>query len=224
MRYAVYAVPGIGDNSANSATALRDTAASWFARADMRDITTEPRRYGFHATLKAPFRPASGITQETVIDAVAAFARTHDPVTLRDLRPAAIGEFRALVPHGRTDDVDTLAAATVRELDHLRAPMTAAERTRRRPELLSATQAGLLDRWGYPYVMAEFAVHLTLTNALRGIRIPEVDSAIAAHFAAVTGADVAITALTVCAEPEPGADFHPLHVQPLRSTIATPTL
>lgn len=224
MRYAIYAIPGIDDNGGNSAAALRDTVESWFARDDVRDLTRDPRRYGFHATLKAPFRAAPGITEQTVIDAVAAFARQHDPVTLRNLRPAGLGGFRALVPHGPTDDIDALAAATVRELDHLRAPLTAAERTRRCPELLSAAQVGLLDRWGYPYVLGEFTVHLTLTDSLSDTNAPYADRAIAAHFAAVTGADIPITSLAVCAEAEPGADFYPLHVQPLRAAIATPTL
>ena len=37
---------------------------------DWRAATTEPRRYGFHATLKAPFRLAAGSTEDDLLEAV----------------------------------------------------------------------------------------------------------------------------------------------------------
>jgi hypothetical protein len=45
----------------------------------------------------------------------------------------------------------------VREFDRYRAPLTEEDRARRRPERLSERQREYLERWGYPYVLEEFA-------------------------------------------------------------------
>ena len=44
-----------------------------------RKLTSEPRRYGFHATLKAPFRLRADLDLFDLMDAVAGFARTQRP-------------------------------------------------------------------------------------------------------------------------------------------------
>jgi hypothetical protein len=44
-----------------------------------RELTAEPRRYGFHATLKAPFRLAAGLSADELFQAVAALADTLQP-------------------------------------------------------------------------------------------------------------------------------------------------
>ena len=62
-----------------------------------RDWTAEPRRYGFHATLKAPFHLRRGRTESELLTAVSDFA-LHGEAFAFDLRLAAIGGFVALVP------------------------------------------------------------------------------------------------------------------------------
>ncbi|WP_331294670.1 DUF1045 domain-containing protein, partial [Methylobacterium radiotolerans] len=47
-----------------------------------------------------------------------------------------------------------------------RAPLTEAERAKRRPERLDPRGRALLARWGYPYVFEAFRFHMTLTDAL----------------------------------------------------------
>ncbi|MFD1882264.1 DUF1045 domain-containing protein [Paracoccus pacificus] len=133
--------------------------------APIADLTATPRKYGFHATLKAPFRPAEGITAADVIAAMAKVCAGLSPVALHGgLHLAQIEGFLALIPARESAALQALAADLVRDLDHLRAPLTKAEIARRDPERLSARQRAYLDEWGYPYVMEAFQFHMTLTG------------------------------------------------------------
>src|SRR5271163_3354025 len=49
-------------------------------------VTADPCRYGFHATLKAPFRLAEGATESDLIGVGAAFAAEHTALTAAALR------------------------------------------------------------------------------------------------------------------------------------------
>lgn len=135
-------------------------AQSWHA------LTVEPRRYGFHATLKAPFRLAEGYGEADIIAAATVLARTAHPFALPELEVAMLGPFVTLVPAAPCPRLDDLAEAAVIALDPLRAPLTAVEIARRRPEQLSARQVAYLAAHGYPYVRKDFRFHMTLTGAL----------------------------------------------------------
>lgn len=133
---------------------------------DWRDVTADPRKYGFHATLKAPMALASGKTEAELMAACAAFAAKPRPIPA--IRPVvdSISGFIAVVPAEPVDALQQLAADCVREFDSYRPPLTAEDRARRRPDKLSERQRDYLDRWGYPYVMEEFRFHMTLTGRL----------------------------------------------------------
>ena len=63
--------------------------------------------------------------------------------------------------------LDRLAAVCIAELNRFRAPPSTGENlTRRRRAALRPGKKTLLQRWGYPYVMEEFPVHMTLTGRL----------------------------------------------------------
>jgi len=177
IRYAVYFAPRPG--------AFADQAAAWLgwdaaagapvAQAAvaglpvaLAEITADPARYGFHGTLRAPFRAAEGVSRAEVAEAVANLAARLAPVVCEGLRLEDLAGFLALTPEGCGADLLELAARVVEGTDHLRAPLTAAEVARRRPEALTRRQRALLDAWGYPYVMEEFRFHLTLTGRLTG--------------------------------------------------------
>lgn len=174
-RYAIYYAPRDG--------AFAEAVASWLgwdpARAcpvahprltglpaSVADLTAEPRKYGFHGTIKAPFRLADRVGRGELEAEVATLAMRLRPVVMPGLRLAALKGFVALLPDGEEADLLELGAEVVTRLDHLRAPLTEAEVARRRPDRLSARQRNLLDCWGYPYVMEEFRFHLTLTGNL----------------------------------------------------------
>jgi len=133
---------------------------------DWRDITADPRKYGFHGTLKAPMALASGKTEAELMAACAAFTGKARPLPV--IRPIvdAISGFIAVIPAEPVDALQQLAADCVRDFDAFRAPLTADDRARRKPEKLSERQRDYLDRWGYPYVMDEFRFHMTLTGRL----------------------------------------------------------
>ncbi|MFX5207135.1 DUF1045 domain-containing protein, partial [Acinetobacter baumannii] len=79
------------------------------------------RKYGFHATLKAPMALAPGRTEADLIAACAAFAGTTRPVPV--IRPVvdAISGFIAVIPAEPVDALQQLAAACVRDFDSFRA-------------------------------------------------------------------------------------------------------
>ncbi len=174
QRYAVYAAPQ-GD--------LAEAAHAWLGwdayagqprphphvpglPRPIAEITEAPRKYGFHGTLKAPFRLAPGADEAALLWAVAALAQRSAPAVAAGLVLAEVEGFLALVPQGDAPGITALASAVVEALDAFRAPLTPEELARRRPERLSPRQRDLLARWGYPYVMEEFRFHLTLTGAL----------------------------------------------------------
>ncbi|WP_027530381.1 DUF1045 domain-containing protein [Bradyrhizobium sp. WSM3983] len=133
---------------------------------DWRDITADPRKYGFHGTLKAPMALAPGKTEAELKAACAAFAGKTRPMPV--IRPvvAAISGFLAVIPAEPIDALQQLAADCVRDFDSFRSHLTAEDRVRRKPEKLTERQREYLDRWGYPYVMEEFRFHMTLTGRL----------------------------------------------------------
>lgn len=133
---------------------------------DWRNVSSDPRKYGFHATLKAPMALAPGRSEAELFAACAAFAEKTRPIPI--IRPIvdAISGFIAVIPAEPVTELQELAADCVREFDRFRAPLSAEDRARRKPDRLSARQCDYLDRWGYPYVMDEFRFHMTLTGRL----------------------------------------------------------
>jgi putative phosphonate metabolism protein len=130
------------------------------------EFVREPGVYGFHATLKAPFRLADGMSEAGLASEALSFAANHPAVLVGDLVIRELGAFIALVPNTQRRPLDWLAQACVREFDNFRAPLTAQERDRRLAADLTARQTDYLDRWGYPYVFEEFRFHMTLTGRL----------------------------------------------------------
>lgn len=170
-RFAIYYVPPEG--------ALAEFGAAWLgwdcvAGRDalqpgvpgLDDVTTTPRKYGFHGTLKPPFRLVEGRDIEGLKAAVAQMAQTCPPGQSDGLALTALGRFLALTPVGDAAGISRVAATCVETLDAFRAPSTEAELARRRKARLSVRQDALLQSWGYPYVMEEFRFHLTLTGRL----------------------------------------------------------
>ncbi|MGR3322419.1 MAG: DUF1045 domain-containing protein [Pseudooceanicola sp.] len=132
----------------------------------VEEITATPRKYGFHGTIKPPFRLAGGTSQDELETATAALAAALSPVELEGLALNRLVHFLALTPKGDAAPLAALAGRFVRELDRFRAPADEAELARRRGRGLSARQEAMLTEWGYPYVLDEFRFHMTLTGRL----------------------------------------------------------
>ncbi|MCU0829754.1 MAG: DUF1045 domain-containing protein [Tabrizicola sp.] len=175
---------------------------------DPAEITVDPRRYGFHGTIRAPFRLAPGLSQDAAAEAVAGLARRLAPVTCDGLRLENLRGFLALTPMGCEAALLELGAAVVEVTNPLRAPLTAEDVARRRPDQLTPRQRHLLEIWGYPHVMEEFRFHLTLTD-----RLPDPEpalTALEAHFAPVLPRPFVIEDLCLFGEDAHGR-FHLLH-------------
>ena len=127
-------------------------------------LTAEPRRYGFHATLKAPFHLSSGTTEGGLVEALQDFAAHHRHVALDGLKIRCIGSFIAMTPLQDSPELNGLAAKVVRHFDRFRAPLSEQERERRLKSPLTERQIAQLDEWGYPYVFDDFRFHMTLTG------------------------------------------------------------
>lgn len=173
------------------------------------EITATPRRYGFHGTIKPPFRLAPGQTAAGLDAACAALAATLRPVPQEGLRLSRLGGFLALTPVGDTTALSGLAATVVRDLDRFRAPPTQAEIARRNPDRLSPRQRALLDQWGYPHVMEEFRFHLTLTGDL-GAEADAVAAALGPWLAPILPRPFVIRGLCLFGEAADGL-FHLMH-------------
>lgn len=132
---------------------------------DLATITATPRRYGFHATLKPPFRLADGGGEDELLEAVAALAANTVAFDI-DLRLAPLHGFLALRPAVPCQAMEELAATCVKTLDHFRAPATEPELAKRRAAGLNPDQEALLLRWGYPFVLDQYRFHLTLSERL----------------------------------------------------------
>jgi len=136
-----------------------------FSRAQWEAIVSDPRVYGFHATLKAPFRLAENVCEEDLRRRLRKLARRCKPFEV-SLELGSLARFLALVLSHPSSEFLNLAADCVREFDAFRAAPPAEEIERRRRARLTEAQSAYLMKWGYPYVMEEWRFHMTLTATL----------------------------------------------------------
>jgi len=144
-------------------------------------LTEAPRRYGFHGTLKPPFRLAEGMTEKGLRSALADLGASTAPAQAEGLSLTRLGRWFALVPTGDTSGIARVAAACVTALDDFRAPASDTELAKRRKAGMSQAQEAHLSRWGYPYVLDQFRFHLTLTGKAPSNDLDSIEGQIRAH-------------------------------------------
>ena len=168
-------------------------------------ITADPRGYGFHATLKPPFRMTRGY--DALVAEARRWAAGQAPFALPPLSVQDLKGFLALRETAPCPPLHALADAAVEALDAHRAPPAEGELARRRKAGLSATHEALLARWGYPYVMGEWQFHMTLTRRLtpqeREVYLPAAE----AHFAGIAGVPRRVGAVCIFTQAAPSAPF-----------------
>lgn len=160
---------------------------------DWPALTAEPRRYGFHATLKAPFELAAGRSETELRAFLHSHAAGLRAVTLAGLSVSALGRFVALTPSQPSPALQTVAFDLVQAFEPFRAPLGPGDLARRLQSPLTPAQRDHLDAYGYPYVGDEFRFHMTLTGALPAEQVAPIRAALAKAFeAAVPAGPVAI--------------------------------
>ena len=220
-RYAIFYTPegalaafGAAWLGWDSATG-RAVAHPKFDGIDVAAITKVPRKYGLHATLKAPFRLASGYQAKDLHDAVARFAAAHAPVEIGALTLNQDNGFVGLRAMHQTAQLADFAAQTVKYFDFLRAPLTEAYIARRRKSRLTPRQDQNMLDWGYPHIFDDFQFHITLSRALPQTEAERVVAALLPHISPLLDRPYTIEALTVMGQDADGL-FHQIERYALR--------
>lgn len=185
-----------------------------------RDLTSEPRRYGFHATLKAPFHLRDGQPEHALEAHVSAFASARQAFALGAVEVRVMSRFVALVPVAPPAALLRLAADCVTEFDPYRAMMSEADRARRLEKGLTPRQLAHLEAWGYPHVFDEFRFHMTLTGPLEAEMASHLRAELAALWANFKD-DVAIDGLTLAVQPARNQPFRVKAHFPFKPPAAT---
>ena len=180
-------------------------------------LTEEPRRYGFHATLKAPFRLAHGIDEHFLVTQLESLASTLKPILLSPLCVASLGNFLTLVPTTVPDNLKALAAACVTQLDTFRATLSAVELARRRTTQLDLRETELLAQYGYPYVLERFQMHFTLTGPALPALVQHITETVTPQLAQLNAdAPLWLNRLCLFVERAPGEMFRRINEVELR--------
>lgn len=174
----------------------------------LAELTRIPRRYGLHATLKAPFSLAGDRSEDELRSAINKFAAGWHPFSTSLLVLRQINDFFCLCPETQTSQVEALATACVQKFDAFRAPLTRLELAHRRAEILTDIQKQNLANWGYPHVLNEYRFHITLTgrifnNSEKNI----IRSLLSDIFAPVLGKPLAMESVCLFIEPANGQAF-----------------
>lgn len=224
MRYAINFTPSAADP-------LTIAASQWLGRNAfsgeamelpfIRDLglheiafnTAVPRRYGFHGTLKPPFRLADGMTEPMLLRQLLHFTGQFQPIQLPKLEVVRLGNRFALAPMQPCPELHHLASSVVMHFDAFRSPLSEAELERVDTERLSAAQFSNLHRFGHPHVMDEFRFHMTLTGPVGAAELPRFEAVLRRYFEPLLQRTPVLANLALFVENEPGAPFlvHSLH-------------
>lgn len=225
-RYAIYyappaetAVARLGavwlGRDADTGGRLAQPAVPGLAAAHVSRLTAAPRRYGFHATLRAPFRLAPDASLDSLTRAARTLAESLAPVSMPALKLTRMVHFLALTPQDDGAAVRALAARCVEHLDPFRATLTDDELKRRWSATLSEAQERLLMRWGYPYVMDAFRFHMTLTDQVTDSEAASLSAFLNDYFRDVLDRPFVIDRLSLFVQPAPDAPFRRIAAFPM---------
>lgn len=173
MRYAIYCTPAPG-------SPLLTAVEPWFGRSafgyetstdtgpfsvvEHATLTATRARYGFHATLKAPFHLAGGYDHHTLLQSFTAFASRSGPIDVGQLQISTFGRYLALTPAHQPQTLTDFAQTVVEAFEPARAPLSQDDFARRNTPDLTNHQRNLLSKWGYASTQDCFTFHMTLAG------------------------------------------------------------
>ena len=213
MRYALYFAPA-------ATHPLWAAGCRWLGRDPESGATdgggshrADPRRYGFHATLKPPFALREGAGRSSLFAALSHFVDEHAPFAMPPLAVATLGDFIALRPVDRDavapkQPLRELADDCVRLFDEFRRPPSADETARRMAPGLDDQQRANVARWGYPHVFGHWRFHMTLTDGIADGRLRgELLADATRHFDPALAEPLRCDGVALFVEDAPGADL-----------------
>lgn len=184
---------------------------------ELISATQAPRRYGFHATLVAPFQ-LNNCNEDQLCGGAEEFGAQAGAALLGRLEVSMISGFIALTPREACPAVNGLAARCVAFFDRYRAPLSADDLRRRGSDKLSERQRRNLERWGYPYVFDDFRFHMTLTGRLAPDERPRFHDALSNAFRSIADESHHIETLSLMRQRDPGSNFEVI----ARRTLSRP--
>jgi 2'-5' RNA ligase len=173
----------------------------------LQELTHVPGLYGFHATLKAPFRLSEGHTPASLREALRRFAAQRSSFTLPPMEVTLLSGFLALCTVERCAALHALADDCVLVFDAFRRAPDAHELSRRRASPLSARQDTLLQQYGYPYVLEAYRFHMTLTQRLEPLDAQVLQPWLADYLSAGLREPAAVDAICLFVQDRPGVAF-----------------
>jgi len=229
-RFAIYFAP-------DSNSVLWRRAAAWLGRDPMGEeagldpapdidraalnaVTRSARRYGFHATIKAPMILNADKTRAELDAALNEFALNHAQVDVGTVEIRSLDGFLALVPTEQPQALTDFVTNCVTRFEPFRAPMEQQDRDSRVSKGLTPRQIELLDQFGYPYVMEEFRFHMTLTDRLVASERETMLAEAQSWFANAIPEQLTLDRLSLFEEPEAGAPFVRVADYPLSTQVA----
>jgi hypothetical protein len=202
-RFAIYYAPA-QDSS------LWRKAEAWLAQPDIQEIAVSARRYGFHATIKAPMALADGVDREQLVALLRRFAEAEPVVELSDFAPRLIDGFLAFTTEPQPVALTDFASNVVNFFEPARAPLSADDMRRRLKAQLTPRQVALVEQYGYPYVLEQFQFHMTLTDRLPVEKRDELQRRAVDWFAEVLAKPVMLDRLVLFHEAAAGEPFRRL--------------
>jgi len=196
---------------------LDPALSNGLSREEWRTATDSPRRYGFHATLKPPFRLVQGTTYDELRSAVHNFAANYRSFEAPPLTVGTLGRFIALTLSEPSAEFSDLAAACVRTFHRFRAPATEEELAIRLRDTMNDQEREYLLRWGYPYVLDTWKFHMSLTGSLPKEKLSPLEKVLTQRFAPVCRQGFPVDSICIFREPAPGNPFRLIERADLRS-------
>lgn len=227
-RYGIYFAPGprtplhsygsrwLGRDAATGES-LDPQLSNGMGRGEWMKATESPRRYGFHATLKPPFRLVEGAAFEDLQAALRDFSAARDSFEAPPLSIGTLGHFLALTLSEPSESFSSLAASAVAEFEKFRAPASEEELAQRLRGPRSAREREHILRWGYPYVFDTWKFHMSLTGSLPPPALPPIEKYLRDRFAPVAQQPLIVDSICIFHEPHPGASFRAVERATLRS-------
>lgn len=196
----------LGWNSATGCTARHPD----FGDTDIAKITTRPRKYGLHGTLKAPFSINDSTDLTQMQESMADFAAKHARFEIGTMELRYDNGFVALRPAIASTGLPDFASTVVKTFDPFRAALTDADIARRRMSKLTPRQDQQLLDWGYPFIFDDFHFHLTLTGPINKTTAAATIASLRPALTACVPDPFQIDAITLMGQDNQGM-FHQIH-------------